>query len=124
MRSYQRKWIQKRRADVIAQMGGRCARCPATEHLEVDHIDPSKKVSHRIWSWSPERRAEELAKCQLLCRWCHIDKTLVENGKHARGMSPHGSLTRYGNGCRCDVCHAGQKDYYRKLRARRARIAS
>lgn len=71
---------RKRRAEVIAELGGKCARCSSTERLEVDHIDPDTKVSHSFLTWSKKRQAEEMAKCQLLCRACHWQKTLAERG--------------------------------------------
>jgi hypothetical protein len=46
------------------------------EAPENDHVDPSKKTSHSIWSWSPERREAEIAKCQVLCRPCHQLKSI------------------------------------------------
>jgi hypothetical protein len=52
--------------------------------LELDHKDHRQKVSHTIWSWSMERRDAELAKCQVLCHDCHLDKTNKE-GSRARG---------------------------------------
>lgn len=61
--------------------GKACARCGATADLELDHRDPSLKVSHRIWFWNDERRAAELAKCQVLCRTCHAGKTDAERAK-------------------------------------------
>lgn len=70
-RRYQREWLRRRRAEWIASQGGACARCGRTDWLEVDHIDPTTKVDHRVWSWSEERRVPELAKCQVLCKRCH-----------------------------------------------------
>lgn len=52
-----------------------CVKCGATEQLELDHIDRRQKKHHAIWSWSEKRREAEIAKCQVLCRECHIDKT-------------------------------------------------
>ena len=57
------------------QAHGPCVLCGSWEKLELDHIDPSTKVSHRVWSWSENRRAEELLKCQILCEACHMSKT-------------------------------------------------
>lgn len=68
-REYQRRWKHDRRAAWFD--GKTCARCGGTDRLEIHHRAPEKKVSHRIWSWSLERRDEELAKCDVLCRPCH-----------------------------------------------------
>ena len=65
--------------------GKSCVRCGSVDRLELDHIDASTKVSSNIWSWSPAKREAEIAKCQVLCRPHHIEKT-VENLEH-----PHGS---------------------------------
>lgn len=51
-----------------------CESCGSLTDLELDHIDPTMKVSHRIWSWSEERRDAEVAKCQVLCHTCHLKK--------------------------------------------------
>lgn len=55
-----------------------CAVCGSSENLELDHINPFLKVSHKIWSWRIERRDEELAKCQVLCKSCHQIKTKTD----------------------------------------------
>jgi hypothetical protein len=61
--------------------------------MEVDHIDPALKVSHRVWSWSPPRRAAELAKCRVLCGVCHLAKSAVENSRAKMGAgNPHAKL--------------------------------
>jgi hypothetical protein len=69
-RRFVRRWVAKRRADWLA-VNGPCKRCGSTQKLELHHRDPAEKVSHRIWSWAPARRDAELAKCDVLCRWCH-----------------------------------------------------
>lgn len=57
---------------------GPCRQCGSTEDLELDHIDPTTKISHAVWSWSEQRRAEELKKCQVLCHNYHETKTLKQ----------------------------------------------
>lgn len=81
---YQRKWMAARRAEYFD--GKSCVTCGSTESLELDHIDPTTKVHHAIWSWRAERREAELAKCQPLCRDCHISKSRKEfSGERNRG---------------------------------------
>ena len=109
-RAYQRQWISSRRAAWLA--GKSCATCGATDNLEVDHIDPSKKVTHRVWSWSKDRRDAELAKCQVLCADCHDAKSLQEN------PPVHGTYKRYEKGCRCEACHSVALDKWRRKRLR------
>ena len=70
-REYQRQWMAERRAKALEGMS--CAYCAATEDLHFHHFDPAIKVSHNVWSWTEERRREELAKCIVLCRSCHVD---------------------------------------------------
>lgn len=108
-RRYMREWIRRRREAWFAE-NGPCARCGSEEDLLLHHRDPTKKVSHRIWSWSEKRRLEELAKCVVLCRKCHdaVHHPLV-----------HGAAG-YKRGCRCQICRAAQtarqRAYRRRLR--------
>ena len=76
-RAYQRSWMKERREKWLEE-NGPCVRCGSNKELRVDHKDPVKKISHRIWSWSDERREVELKKCQVLCEPCHEAKR--ENG--------------------------------------------
>lgn len=105
MREYKRKWAAARRADWMA--GKSCVQCGSTQSLEVDHIDPAQKVSHRIWTWAIPRRDAELAKCQVLCTECHKVKTRMQ-----RPVPEHGTISRYGgiHKCRCDLCRRANAD--------------
>lgn len=94
---------QKRLRDEWLVANGPCKRCGSSEHMEVDHIDPATKTSHRIWSWSKERREAELKKCQVLCRACHEKKSAGEKSIDI----PHGTVSGYRYfRCRCDDCRA------------------
>lgn len=81
-RAYQREWCRRRRLEFLD--GRWCVHCGETdtEKLEIDHIDPKTKVSHRIWSWSEDRRKAELKKCQVLCHACHETKTSISYDNH------------------------------------------
>ena len=72
-REYQRLYVARRRAEFFTDK--HCAECGGTKMLEIDHVDASEKVSHKVWSWSASRRQAEQAKCQVLCADCHQDKT-------------------------------------------------
>lgn len=98
-RTYAREWIQERRNQWFKE-NGPCQECGSWINLELDHIDPKTKVSHRVWSWSEERRNKELAKCQALCRQCHKRKTIDSLPK-----TDHGRAAMYQNyKCRCELC--------------------
>lgn len=90
---YQRKWMENRRNDYMHDKC--CVECGSVDDLEVHHIEPDKKVSHRVWSWSYERRMAELDKCIVLCIKCH-------GVKHR--FRPCGTMVAYRRGCRCDDC--------------------
>jgi hypothetical protein len=96
-RRFDRERVKKRRDQWIS-LNGPCRLCGSVERLEVDHIDPDQKMSHRIWSWSKERRESELLKCQVLCKKCHVEKTAKDYN-----YKKHGS-NGYDRGCRCRVC--------------------
>lgn len=82
-RIYQRKWKAQRRQKWIEDQGGLCVRCESTEELEIDHIDRSTKEYEitNIWSRKADIREAELAKCQVLCKVCHLEKTTSENNE-------------------------------------------
>ena len=101
-REYQRRWIARQRAEFFA--GKSCVQCGSRENLRLDHIDPSQKITHRIWSWTPKKRAVELAKCQLLCYPCHKSKTAQQLSK----PNFHGTYYWYiKRACRCAACRTG-----------------
>jgi 5-methylcytosine-specific restriction endonuclease McrA len=107
-REYQRNWIAERRAAFFN--GKVCVRCGSTEDLQLDHIDPAQKVTHNIWSWSQARRDAEIAKCQVLCKACHIVKT-IEQMTQVQGITPyrHGTNKMYRRGCKCGLCKLWKK---------------
>ena len=116
-RAFMREWLQRRRAAWFA--GKTCVRCGSTERLEIDHIDPALKVDHRLWSWSAVRREAELAKCQVLCRPCHLAKS-IEGGEMPSMISTfqHGTVTMYvRHKCRCPACRACNAARQRRQRA-------
>lgn len=103
-RQYQRERCARIRAEFFA--GKRCACCGTTDQLELDHIDPSKKVSHNIWSWSPARRETELVKCQVLCHDCHLEKTIASYTEPEHGVNRYKSKKHR---CRCEICRAAKR---------------
>lgn len=119
-RAWMNQWIKNRRLAWVTA-NGPCAQCGSTTDLQVDHVDPSTKVDHRIWSWSEERRLAELAKCQVLCGDCHKAKTSAENSKRFTQPIKHGTYMGYaGNhACRCDLCTEANRNYKREWKRRR-----
>lgn len=103
-REYQRQRVAARREKYISLFGGKCSLCTSVEGLEFDHKDRSEKLDHRIWSWSEIRLEAELAKCQLMCRSCHMEKSIAEMGYPER---QHGTNLKYmKDKCRCVLCKA------------------
>lgn len=111
-REYQRNWVADRRSEWFSDKS--CNHCGATENLELNHKDPSTKVTHRIWSWSKEKREEELAKCEPLCEACHKAVTKKQFSKPV----PHGTKAGYNRGCRLECCMEGMRKYFRDYRNR------
>ena len=98
---YQRNWMRKRREAWFADKS--CERCGTTENLELDHLDPQIKVTHRIWSWRADRREAELAKCRALCQRHHMERTIEQLSTAQHGVT----VTLYDDyGCRCEPCRA------------------
>lgn len=109
-REYQRQWVANRKAEFFKDKT--CARCSSVNKLELDHIEPELKVSHRVWTWTKVKRLEELNKCQILCESCHMDKTLEQRAK-----TDHGRAQMYqAHKCRCDECRAWKRDSDKKYR--------
>ena len=98
-REYQRVWVAKRRQEFFSDKS--CLDCGSTSRLELHHLDPKLKVSHKIWSWSEKRRLEEIAKCVILCYDCH----------KVRHEAKHGTMSRYGKGywCKCLLCKEAKR---------------
>jgi hypothetical protein len=114
---YVRRAFAKRKAAILAYLGGQCVSCGATENLECDHIDAATKSFNIVQNWclAWERLVVELAKCQLLCKCCHVEKTNA-CGEH-RGpdiyvrvnAAQHGTAYMYKKyGCRCEPCKAAK----------------
>lgn len=78
------------RRSVWITENGPCTKCNSSDQLEVDHRDASKKrfsVSS-LWLLSPFNPMviAELAKCQVLCHTCHVEKALLLH-EHSHGES-------------------------------------
>ena len=74
---------KKHRQECLDRLGGKCITCGTTSNLEFDHINPNLKqfkISCHL-SLSLNKLFEEVDKCQLLCKQCHIKKTRA-NGEY------------------------------------------
>lgn len=111
------RWDTRRKAG-IEKLGGKCVKCGATERLDFDHVDPSTKsfTIGRKTSCSEKLFEEELAKCQLLCKTCHEEKSLTDR-ETVSAKSSHGTLSSY-RYCKCDVCKAAKAKYSKEWKAR------
>lgn len=76
-RNYMREYVRRLRREWV-EANGPCQRCGSKDSLEIDHIDPRTKCRGMYWTWAKARREAELAKCQVLCRGCHVIKTSTE----------------------------------------------
>lgn len=111
MRGYLQKRYADRRAAAVADLGGSCVVCGSVEDLEFDHIDRRAKSANiaKLILGKPERLYWELAKCQLLCKVHHSEKTKSE-------QIPHGGGAKGKSGCKCDLCRERARIYSRNYR--------
>jgi len=80
-RLYLKERKQSNKKYLIEMLGGKCVGCGATEKIQFDHIDRTKKsfcIGENLAS-KLEKLIEEANKCQLLCEKCHQHKTLVNH---------------------------------------------
>ena len=80
MNLYMKNRYTKRRAEVVTRLGGICKQCGTTDNLELDHVDPTSKFKTiaKLSSASNVIFEAEITKCQLLCKDCHLEKTITE----------------------------------------------
>lgn len=119
--SYQRERYNKQKQQLIEMLGGVCVRCKSTNRLEVDHIDYKTKSFDPLTSLGSRSLSSittELEKCQLLCRDCHVQKSIEEQGRNTR--HDHGTFAAYRHGkCRCSLCREANKLNTQKYRDKR-----
>jgi 5-methylcytosine-specific restriction endonuclease McrA len=108
LKEYQKNWMRSRRQDWI-NANGPCKHCGSWEKLEVDHIKRELKTmqASSMWSRRKEVRDKELENCQVLCKSCHLKKTLSE--VTYPGII-HGTSNGYDHfGCRCEDCKLAKR---------------
>jgi len=123
----------RRREKLLDMRGNRCEKCGSSEDLEFNHIDRSTKsfgLSGKALDTAWSKILEELNKCELLCRPCHVEYTrgqyeseeILSWNKGRRQDTRedvelvHGTAKMYTNeNCRCTDCKYAKKLYRQKL---------
>lgn len=119
-RQYKARRYAAWRKGALEYLGGKCIQCEAVFDLQIDHKNRSEREmrTDALFHLCEEKWKRELDKCQLLCRSCHIRKTISELGQNDARIV-HGTLSSY-RYCRCDLCRAAKsahsKQYKRKLK--------
>ena len=119
--SFLKKQREERRLWAKVLLGGRCIECGSFDNLEFDHIEPkTKKFSiGKMWSTKLEVLQEELKKCRLVCKTCHLVKSSKESRRRMLGTAKHGSMQRYYKWkCRCELCRTYKHSEYLKQKER------
>lgn len=115
MRVYQAKRYYERRNEAVQLLGSICVRCGSTDDLEIDHVERQEKsfnISKVINGTSRSNYLRELAKCQLLCQQCHLNKTVSETSV------PHGGGAAGRRRCTCELCKLRKREYNQAYAAR------
>lgn len=106
MKQYMLKRYHERRNKALELLGEVCKKC-GEQGEEFDHIDRSTKSFDigKKWNVSEEKYFEEIAKCQLLCKKCHLEKSFESKDFSGHGKSKCGTSTKYiRHKCRCHSC--------------------
>ncbi len=83
--------------------------CGATQKLEHHHKDPRVKAFEILMCrkrTDDPLLLEELNKCELLCKDCHV----------LAHKPAHGTISRYVSGCRCVECKEASRITRRNYR--------
>ena len=124
MAEYMLRRYHQRRAAALEKLGGKCSVCGTQGNLEIDHIDADEKeiALNKMWSIAEERFLKELAKCQLLCKQHHEEKSIVDRGTQ-RAKGTHGTVSSY-RYCKCDLCREAWNKHSREYRRKRRAVSS
>lgn len=67
-RFYQKLWMRERRLAYFKHK--KCAICHGFDRLQLHHLDSFEEHTHRLWSWTKQKRIQELSKFEVLCANC------------------------------------------------------
>lgn len=115
---YMRNRREDKKCRARQLLGNACVQCGSTIDLQFDHINPTTKHNTiaNMFSHGEKLFLEEIAKCQLLCRTCHIEKTRIDFG-WSDPDNRHGTHTSYTHDkCRCRECCQAHTNYMRRYR--------
>lgn len=117
---YDRERYQAAKQQLIEMLGGKCTACGTTEDLQFDHVSRVMKKFAIMTRWNRGHGelAEELAKCQLLCKPCHLEKTKAELGNE------HGGGKTGRRNCSCEPCRARRRENNKEYRHSRKQAAA
>lgn len=112
---YMRKRRKAMKKRLISLLGGKCIECGSKKDLEFDHTNPTEKgfdISDALDA-AFSRLEPEINKCRLLCKKCHLSKTLKNFEHNIWGPARHGTIYYYKQlKCRCDECKQAMSAYY------------
>ena len=102
------RWATRRKEYLLKF--GPCKSCGSWKDLEFHHRTPELKVRDIHWSWTRCKIEKELAKCDVLCKACHLAVVPFVHGTIGCYLNAH---------CRCLSCREAWKLYMRKYRSNR-----
>jgi hypothetical protein len=106
---------RRRRKIALIALGGVCVECGSSDHLELDHIDPSTKTIDLSRDWYNDGWWHEVVTlCQLLCKKHHRQKSAKESAERNQKDRSllHGTISQYYRyKCRCVECRKAYSLY-------------
>ena len=119
MKDYMLARYHKRMSEAKNKLGGKCFKCNSIKDLQLDHINPQTKnfTVAKLWNSKKKIFDLEISKCQLLCKKCHEEKTLLDMGRVSAKIT-HGTVSSY-RYCKCEFCKKAKSEYMKVFREKR-----